>query len=213
MNQSKDDEPVYSLEDGEYLVSLARKSIVHYLTFQKILKTPTNPPRKLLQKSGVFVTLNKVRKNGQKELRGCIGFPLPVYPLIEATIEAAKSAAVNDPRFPAVEIEELKEIVVEVTILTPPKRLEVQRPEEYLEKIKIGRDGLIIRRGGASGLLLPQVPVEWKWDVKEFLEHTCQKAWLPKDCWKDLQTEIQRFSGIIFQEKEPNGEVVQEEID
>jgi len=206
------EELVYTLEEGAYLVTLARKSILHYLTFGEILKVPEDVPEKLQQNSGVFVTLNTITKEGQKELRGCIGYPLPIYPLVKATIEAAKSAAVNDPRFPTVEVEELKSIVIEVTILTPPKPLKVQNTEEYLERIKIGRDGLIVRRGGASGLLLPQVPVEWHWDVKEFLEHTCQKAWLSKDCWKDPQTEIQVFSGIIFHEQEPNGEVIQEEI-
>ena len=98
MTESEKEEPVYSLEEGKYLVTLARKSILHYLTFQQVLKTPADAPAKLSKKSGVFVTLNKVLKNGQKELRGCIGFPLPIYPLVQATIEAAKSAAIVVPR-------------------------------------------------------------------------------------------------------------------
>ncbi len=106
----------------------------------------------------------------------------------------------------------MKNIVVEVTVLTPPQELKVNDPKEYLQKIKIGRDGLIVRNGIRSGLLLPQVPIDWGWNVKEFLEHTCNKADLPKDCWKDSKTTIKSFSGIIFQEEEPNGKVVQEEI-
>ena len=129
-----------------------------------------------------------------------------------ATIESAKSSAVSDPRFPIVVIDELNEIIIEVTILTPPKLLQVKDPKEYLKKIKIGRDGLIVKSGGRSGLLLPQVPIDWNWTVEEFLEHTCGKAWLPENCWKDLNTEIYSFSGIIYQEVEPNGEVVLKEI-
>ncbi|MBY8993630.1 MAG: TIGR00296 family protein [Candidatus Heimdallarchaeota archaeon] len=206
------EEPVYTLEDGKYLVTLARKSILHYLTFEKLLPQPEDTPDKFLEESGVFVTLNKPDKQGNKKLRGCIGFPTPVHTLVQATIEAAKSSAVSDPRFPTVDVEEMKEILIEVTILTPPKLMEVKDPKEYLKRIKIGRDGLIVKRGGSSGLLLPQVPVEWCWDVEEFLEHTCGKAWLPGDCWKDLRTEIYSFSGIIYQELEPKGEVVLKEI-
>ena len=208
----QNEEPSYTLEDGKFLITLARKSILNYLTFNKLLSHPEDTPAKFLELSGVFVTLNKPDEQGNKKLRGCIGFPTPIYSLVQATIEAAKSAAVSDPRFPAVEIEEMKEILIEVTILTPPKLMEVKDPKEYLKKIKIGRDGLIVKSGGRSGLLLPQVPVEWNWTVEEFLEHTCGKAWLSGNCWKDLSTEIYSFSGIIYQEVEPNGEVVPKTI-
>ena len=208
----QNEEPSYTLEDGKFLITLARKSILNYLTFNKLLSQPEDTPAKFLELSGVFVTLNKPDEQGNKKLRGCIGFPTPIYSLVQATIEAAKSAAVSDPRFPAVEIEEMKEILIEVTILTPPKLLEIKDPKEYLKKIKIGRDGLIVKSGGRSGLLLPQVPVEWNWTVEEFLEHTCGKAWLPENCWKDLSTEIYSFLGIIYQEVDPNGEVVPKTI-
>jgi len=202
----------YSLKEGQFLVKLARNSIIHYLTFDKLIDQPIETPEKFLQDSGVFVTLNKLDQNKSKNLRGCIGFPLPVYPLVIAIIQAAKSAAVGDPRFPIVTVEEMKNIVVEVTILTNPQELKIKNHKEYLQKIKIGRDGLIVRNGMRSGLLLPQVPIDWGWDVKEFLEHTCNKADLPKDCWKDPKTTIESFRGIIFQEEEPNGKIVQEEI-
>jgi len=106
----------------------------------------------------------------------------------------------------------MKNIVVEVTVLTQPREIIVNNSKEYLKKIKIGRDGLIVRNSGRTGLLLPQVPVEWSWDVKEFLEHTCNKAGLSRDCWKNANTIFESFRGIIFHEVEPNGEVVQEEI-
>lgn len=202
----------YSLEEGQFLVKLARNSIIYFLTFGELIEQPKETPKKFLQDSGVFVTLNKLDQNHSKNLRGCIGFPLPVYPLVTAVIQAAKSAAVGDPRFPVVTIGEMKKIIIEITILTKPQELDIKNFKEYLQKIKVGRDGLIVRKGIQSGLLLPQVPIDWGWDVKEFLEHTCNKAGLSKDCWKDSKTTIESFSGIIFQEKEPNGKVVQEDM-
>ena len=106
----------------------------------------------------------------------------------------------------------MNDVLIEVTILTPPRLLEVKDSKEYLEMIKIGRDGLIVKRGGQSGLLLPQVPVEWEWTVEEFLMNTCTKAWLPTDAWKHPKTEIYSFSGIIYKELEPKGEVVLKDI-
>lgn len=208
----EDNIPHYSIEDGKQLVNLARKAILHYLAFNELLEEPEDVPEKFQKKSGVFVTLNKITEAGEKKLRGCIGYPLPILPLVQATIQGATSAATNDPRFPPVTTDEMKKIVVEVTVLTPPRVLEVKKPKEYLEKIKIGRDGLIIKRGGWSGLLLPQVPVEWNWTVEEFLDHTCNKAGLAGDCWKKSDTEVSVFSGIIFQEKQPNGEVAKKDI-
>ncbi|MBN1330880.1 MAG: TIGR00296 family protein [Candidatus Heimdallarchaeota archaeon] len=207
-----DKELEYTIEDGKILVDLARRSIIHFLTFGKVIAVPNDIPKKLEKNAGVFVTLNKRNEMGGKGLRGCIGYVLPIYSLVKATIEAAKSAAVNDPRFAAIQLEELYDIEIEVTILTPPKKIIVNEPIEYLDKIAIGRDGLIVKNDGRSGLLLPQVPIEWEWTVEEFLEHTCQKAWLGKNCWKDPKTEIESFTGVIFHEIEPNGEVIKREI-
>lgn len=209
---NKKDKPIYTIEDGKYLIVLARKAILHYLSFGKHLPIPEDTPENLQKKSGIFVTLNIPDETGRKNLRGCIGYPLPILPLNQATIQAAVSSAVNDPRFSVVDIEEMKEIVIEVTILTPPEKIDVEKPEEYLKKIKIGRDGLIVKKKGWSGLLLPQVPVEWEWDVEEFLEHTCNKAGLPASCWKDKDTIIESFAGIIYKEETPNGEIVEKEI-
>ena len=130
--------------------------------------------------------------------------------LFNALEDAAISAATKDPRFPAVKSKELDSITFEVTILTPPKKVVVSKPEEYLSKIKVGRDGLIVKHGFYSGLLLPQVPVEYGWNEKEFLEYTCEKAGLPKNYWKNSETEIQKFEGIVFKEENPNGTVIRE---
>jgi len=155
--------------------------------------------------SGVFVTLNN-----PAGLRGCIGFPMPDKKLSHGIIDAAISAATEDPRFSPVKTNELNGIRLEVTVLTPPVEIDVSDPMEYLEKIKVGRDGLIIRHSFSSGLLLPQVPVEYSWSTEEFLQHTCEKAGLEKDAWKNKKVKIEKFEGIIFKEETPNGAIVRE---
>ncbi|KAG2476752.1 MAG: hypothetical protein NPMRTH5_600004 [Nitrosopumilales archaeon] len=82
--------------------------------------------------------------------------------------------------------------------------------KEYPSQIKVGRDGLIVKHGFNSGLLLPQVPVEYRWTEEEFLGYTCEKAGLPKDCWRDKETQVQKFEGIVFKEETPKGKVVRE---
>jgi hypothetical protein len=196
----------YSLDDGVFLVRLARKAISEYLSRRKTINPPEDTPKKLKSKAGVFVTLETYPA---KDLRGCIGYPEPLMPLVEATIKSAISAATQDPRFPPVLENEMKRILVEVSILTPPKLIEVDSPKEYLSKIEIGRDGLIVERGFHRGLLLPQVPVDEGWDREEFLSHTCMKAGLMPDSWYDKGTKVYKFEGIVFAETEPEGKVVQ----
>ncbi len=180
-------------EEGACAVQLARSVLE-----QKIDGRDTQPPALAPifdQKRGVFVTLTK---NG--ELRGCIGFPYPHLPLGEAILEAALSAALQDPRFPPVRAAELHSIRVEVTVLSVPERMEAD-PAGRPGAVEVGRHGLIVRGYGRSGLLLPQVPVEWKWDSREFLEHTCRKAGLPPGCWKEDCVEFSTFEGQIFSEE------------
>lgn len=194
------------LEDGKKLLKLAKDSVSNYFT-GKAANIDDNLRKKYSEKQGVFVTLHK-----DGELRGCIGFPEPVMPLIEAIINAAKAAAFDDPRFEPLQKEELKEIVFEISVLTVPKLLVVKKPEEYLKHIKIGRDGLIIRAGYRSGLLLPQVFTEYNCIPRSALEMTCQKAGLYRDAWKDLGNKIFSFSAQIFAEEKPNGAVSERKI-
>lgn len=196
-----------STEDGTVLVKTARNVVTMYLNTDSKLNLEKQFQEDFSFNSGVFVTLNN-----SLGLRGCIGYPLPDKKLFNALEEAAIAAATEDPRFPPVKSEELKSIQFEVTILTPPETILVDEPEEYLSKIKVGRNGLIVRNGFNSGLLLPQVPVEFNWNEKEFLEHTCEKAGLPKDYWRNPNTEIQKFEGIVFKEETPNGQVIQEKL-
>jgi len=192
--------------DGVLLVKAARKAVTEFLSNGNRIKLESDLEEKFSFNSGVFVTLNN-----PDGLRGCIGFPIPEKKLSHAIIEGAIAAATEDPRFPSVKTNELNDIVFEVTVLTPPVEIDVSDPTEYLEKIKVGRDGLIIKHSFSSGLLLPQVPVEYSWNVEEFLQHTCEKAGLSRDTWKNESVKIEKFEGIIFKEETPNGTIVREE--
>ena len=192
--------------DGVVLVKTARKAVTEFLSNGNRMKLEPDLEEKFSFNSGVFVTLNN-----PAGLRGCIGFPMPEKKLSYAIIEGAIAAATEDPRFPSVKTNELNDIVFEVTVLTPPVEIDVSDPMEYLEKIKVGRDGLIIKHSFSSGLLLPQVPVEYGWNVEEFLQHTCEKAGLARDTWKNESVKIEKFKGIIFKEETPNGVIVREE--
>jgi len=188
-----------TLEEGKIAVKLARKAIENYLSERKVIQDRLSGVFE--QKRGVFTTLTK-----HGELRGCIGFPYPIKRLDEAIIESAIAAATDDPRFPPVSLEEMDEIVVEVTILTPPEKINV-KPTELPKHVEIGKHGLMVKRGLYSGLLLPQVAVEYGFDSEEFLSQTCMKAGLTPDCWLMEGTEVYRFEGQIFKEVEPKGDV------
>jgi uncharacterized protein (TIGR00296 family) len=155
--------------------------------------------------------LNSLRGGG-KLLRGCIGYPYPIKPLVEAVNVVAFAAAFEDPRFPRLDKSELGKIVVEVSVLTPPESIRMEKPEQYPSIIRVGVDGLIIKRGGRSGLLLPQVATEWGWDSDEFLSQTCVKAGLSPDAWLLPGTDVSRFQAIIFTEMTPGGKVEREEV-
>ena len=198
-------------EYGIFIVKLARKAVEEWVTKRIKIQPPKEAPKILFEKAGVFVTLNRLH-NEEEELRGCIGYIIPIKPLVEAVIDVAISAATEDPRFPPVEPKELDSIIVEVTVLTPPTKIDVKDPLEYPQKIEIGKDGLIVKYGPFSGTLLPQVPVEYNWDAETFLEHLCWKAGLNKDCWKNKEVEIYKYQGAIWKELKPRGEVIKVEL-
>jgi uncharacterized protein (TIGR00296 family) len=200
-----------SSEEGTLLVDLARKAVEHYLKTGKCIDAPENPSEKLLQPCGIFVTINSVAE-GKKELRGCIGYPYPTLPLAQAVVDSAINAATQDPRFPPLSLNELDHAVFEVSVLTPPKLIEVKNPKEYRTKITVGEDGLIVERGVYKGLLLPQVPVEWGWDAQEFLCQCCNKAGLLADYWLRQGTKIYKFQAIIFEEEKPRGNIKQKAL-
>ncbi|MDP6685366.1 MAG: AmmeMemoRadiSam system protein B, partial [Candidatus Omnitrophota bacterium] len=164
--------------EKQKLLEIAKASVVEAVTgkrqFSPLVTEPT-----LKQKSGAFVT---IKKHGQ--LRGCIGYIIAVKPLHETVKEVARSAAINDHRFNPVSEDELETIEVEVSALTPLRRIKT------VDEIEVGKHGLYMKRGLNSGLLLPQVATEYGWNKETFLEHTSLKARLPKDAWKDSSTEI-----------------------
>jgi uncharacterized protein (TIGR00296 family) len=189
-------------KQGEFAVKLARRAIEEWTRNGKRIDRP-KCGKEFLVKSGVFTTLHTYP---ERDLRGCIGFPYPHLRLVDAIIESALEAT-QDPRFPELGKEELGKIIVELSILTQPERLAARKPEEYPQKIRIGRDGLMIKMGMHSGLLLPQVPVEYGWDATTFLEHLCNKAFLPGDAWLSKEAQLFSFRSEIFSEKKPNGPV------
>ncbi len=183
-------------EEGKEGLKLARAAIDKYLSENIKIKAGAHLPAIFEEKRGVFVTLNKYG-----ELRGCIGYPYPIFKLKDAIIDAAISAAVNDPRFPQVTKEEFTDIVIELTILTTPQVLKV-KPKDLPEQIEIGKHGLIVKKGIYQGLLLPQVATEYNWSAEEFLCQTCWKAGLPQDAWLEKDTEVSTFEGQIFKEED-----------
>ncbi len=191
--------------EGKSAVRLARESIESHLAG---MPNPRIPDDAIFQQQrGVFVTLNTIKH----ELCGCIGVPYPVMSLADAILTSSKDAATKDPRFPPLSTKELQKIVIEVTILTTPEKLE-GKPTELLEKIEIGRDGLIVKYGYYQGLLLPQVATEYNFTTEEFLSQTCMKAGLPPNCWL-TGAEIYAFKGQIFGELTPGGSVQEKRLE
>jgi len=178
-----------SATDKQTLLMAAREGIRAHLKNQ----TP-DPPAEvslvLRESRGVFVTLHR-----QGRLRGCIGYLEPVKPLLAAVQEMAAAAAFHDPRFPPVREEELADIDLEISVLSPMRRI------FKIEEIEVGKHGLYLERAYARGLLLPQVATECKWDRTTFLEQTCCKAGLPPNAWNDPNTRIFVFTAEIFSER------------
>jgi hypothetical protein len=195
------------IKEGKKAVIFARSIIEEYVKKNCVPEMSLDDT--FQEKQGAFVTIHTYPDH---TLRGCIGIPLPVMPLEQAIKEGARSGT-RDPRFPPLAEKELESIIVEVTILTKPEIIEVNDPKEYLEKIEIGRDGLIVEQDMFKGLLLPQVPVEQEWEKDEFLSQTCMKAGLMPDAWFDKRTKISNFSGQIFTEVKPRGEIKEKKLD
>ncbi len=176
-------------------LSAAEKQQLHEIARQSIaagLRGEAPPPLPQLsgvlqEPRGAFVTLHK-----RGALRGCIGFIEAIKPLAATVQEMAYAAAFRDPRFPPLTAAEWPDIDVEISVLSPLRRI------QSVEEIQVGRHGLYLRRGRHHGLLLPQVATEYGWDRDTFLQQTCRKANLPVRAWQDPQTEIYVFSADIF---------------
>lgn len=180
-------------EEQKTALAIARDALELWVSKRKPLEDAEkkyNITETLKDARGVFVTLTI-----HGELRGCIGYVTGREPVFKAIIDNAINASTYDPRFSPVEKEELKSIDIEISVMTPLVKA------ESVDEIEVGVHGLLMKNGMRSGLLLPQVPVEWRWNKQEFLEHTCQKAGMNSNCWKDPNTTIYKFTAQVFGEK------------
>ena len=179
-----------SREEKRVLLEIAREAIQ-----EELLGTQTKrvPPEglQLVSKRGLFVTLTK-----GGELRGCIGRVESRDPLFRLVAEMARAAALDDPRFSPLTVAELPKIEIEISVLSPLE------PLEDVKTIEIGRDGLMVRRGFASGLLLPQVASNHRWSREEFLSQVCIKAGPGREAWREKRTEFFSFTAEVFSEKD-----------
>ena len=194
-NPAKAAAPALSLttQEKQELLQVARKSVETAVRDHRMYE-PSTSSVALQQDRGAFVTL---KINGQ--LRGCIGYIPPMQPLIDTVRDVAALAALRDPRFPPVTASELANLQYEISVLSPLQRV------RDVQEVRIGEHGLVLRKGQNEGLLLPQVPVEEKWDRKTFLEETARKAGLPASAWKDANTDIFEFTAIVFSEQRLEG--------
>lgn len=196
--------------DGIAAVRIARRSVVAAAGGGSAGPVPASLGPVFAEPRGAFVT---IRRHPSGALRGCIGYPLPRYPLGTAIERAARAAAIDDPRFPPLRAEELSRVTVEVSVLTVPVPLTFRDPAEAIRSVRIGRDGLIVEGSGASGLLLPQVAPEQHWGPEELLDGTCEKAGLPPGAWRSPSVRLYRFEAEVFAEQRPDGPVEREATD
>jgi AmmeMemoRadiSam system protein A len=177
-------------EERLALLKIAREAIEAATNGRKYRPdTPKYP--KLSRNAGAFVTL---RKNG--ELRGCIGYIEARLPIFETVAQTGAKAAMCDPRFESVAENELKDIQLEISVLSPLRKI------KSVEEIVVGKHGLLIEKGYYHGLLLPQVATENNWDRETFLEYTCMKAGLETSCYKQPGVDIYLFTAEVFGESE-----------
>lgn len=193
-----------TVKQAEKLINIARDSISAVFEGKKY-ELSTGLKREFKEIRGVFVSLYV-----EEELIGCIGFPEPNKSLAESVVSAAQGAAFEDPRFPPLLKKQMKDLRVELSVLTKPAEIEVKKPSDYLDKVEIGVDGLVIRDEFGAGLLLPQVAVEWGWDSKEFLNNACKKAGLSPDCWCNLKRNVYKFQAQVFSEE--NGKIIEKKL-
>ncbi len=191
-SSTKTAEPSFSLsrKDKNELLALARNSVEYAVREKKAYEPAPVANEALSQERGAFVTLKEAG-----ELRGCIGYTSALKPLYLAVRDTATLAALRDSRFRPVSESELGRLSYEVSVLSPLRRV------ADIRQIKVGQHGLLMTNGDNEGLLLPQVPVEQKWDRQTFLEETCRKAGMHKACWKDENTDIFMFSAVVFGEE------------
>jgi AmmeMemoRadiSam system protein A len=177
-------------EEKRFLLRLARTTLEEH--FAGHAQAPEAPPEGgLTERRGAFVTLTVAG-----ELRGCIGHVVGVAPLWQSVRQNALAAALKDPRFSPVTAAELGRIAIEISAMSPLREI------ASADQVEVGRHGLVLQNGPYRGLLLPQVATDHGWDRETFLRHTCRKAGLGPDSWKDPETRIAVFEAEVFSEEE-----------
>lgn len=196
----------YSKEQGSLLVRAARDAIEGCILSPNFRKEHVESTLKHFKKDrhGVFVTIAHY-PNGV--LRGCIGFIQPSDAMDRVLVDAAISAATEDPRFVSLTHMEFEHMVITVSILTEPERFHLKKPSDARSEIRLGKDGIIVRYGHHSGIFLPSVPIEEGWGVDEYLDNACIKAGLPPQAWKNPGIQLYRFRSQVFEEVSPAGEI------
>lgn len=182
-------------KDKQILLKFSRLALEYIFTTGKNLDVKASEvPKNLKEKRATFVTLNK-----NNHLRGCIGKLMPMKELYMDVLENTYSAAFNDPRFPQLTREELKQITIEISVLDTPKKLKYKNPNDLLAKLELDKPGVILEMGMHSATFLPQVWEETP-TAKDFLEHLCEKAGLPKDMWKNKNMKFSTYEVVKFSE-------------
>jgi len=197
-----------TLKEGRFLVRFARDEIKAHFD-GKEPEIPEDMEELMSRKSGIFIKLNRYPS---RALRGCFGYMEGIMPLGRALRDVSVYAAFRDNRFHPLRKSELKTTIVEVSILSEPELIHVENPEDYPRKIKIGRDGLIAEKDSLKGVLLPQMPIEFRWNPKEFLSHTCMMAGLGPRAWCYPDIKIYKFNAQIFTEEEPEGKIIKRKL-
>jgi AmmeMemoRadiSam system protein A len=182
--------PRLTAEDKRKLLQLARDTLVQYLGEGRLPEFVTDSAT-LLEPCATFVTL---RRRGSGELRGCRGECQARQPLVEAVMNMAIAAATDDSRFPPVTLDEVPDLEIEISALTPLRPIRA-------EEVEVGRHGVMIIKGFSSGLLLPEVPVRYGWDHGEFLGWVCRKAGLPEDAWQAEDSQLLGFEAEVWGEE------------
>jgi uncharacterized protein (TIGR00296 family) len=197
--------------EGELLARLARKAFNTALEFRNP-QIPSELPNSLREKRGAFVRIGRsldFEWNSQTETLACLGYAISSRELIEATIDSAVACAVRIVRLPSFQVSQLRNLLLETSILTSPKLMMVMSPAEYVKIIEPGMDGLIVEYGLANGLILPQIAAEKNYDEIALLGECCMKAGLPSDSWFKLSgIRIYRFQAEVFRETGPDGNAV-----
>lgn len=176
-------------EDKSILLMQARSAIHSIFQSENPLRIDYRIYPNLQVSAGAFVTLSF-----NKNLRGCIGYITANKPIFETVAEVAKLSATEDPRFYPLKEDELEQVLIEISVLSPPQKI-----NDYNEII-LGKHGLLVKHQNRQGLLLPQVAAEHKMDLEHFLNAICHKAGLPEDLWRHEKINLSTFTAEVFSE-------------